>query len=100
MLAGCSLAPGAHFQQQRAEEGRCAHRDGHRNGYVSVSVAHINRATLYHAINNGADDTEKQPRTHACGGEQERGKQHAHRRGEGDGGFAALFVSGRGGHSS
>ena len=35
-------------------------------------------------------DTQEQPRAHASGGEEQRGKQHADRRGEGDGELAAL----------
>src|SRR5271157_967231 len=94
VLAGCSFALGAHFQHQRAGESRRAKSNGHRNGHVFVGVGHVNVAALNHAINNGAHDTQEQSRSHARGGEQQCGEQHPDRRGEDDGGFAALRASG------
>jgi len=63
-----------------------------------VGVGHINAATSNNAINDGADDTQKQPSAHAPGGEQYGGEQHSHRRGEGYGELAALRVSEGGWH--
>jgi len=56
---------------------------------VSVGVGHIDLATAHHAINHRAEDTQKQPCTHASSSEQQGGEQHPHRRGEGDGQLAA-----------
>ena len=90
-LPGCSLAAGAHFQHQRADQSDCAETESHRDGHVFVGVGHIDLATPNDAINDGPNDTQKQSEPHAAGSEQQCRKQHPHRRGEEDGELAALL---------
>jgi len=79
VLQGCACSAGADFQHRRSGERDGAGEDGHRNCNVFVRVGHVNFATTYDAIKHCTDDTQKQPRTHATSGEEQRGEHNAHR---------------------